>query len=164
MYSPQSWQSALADGRGLSGSSIGAGLRPSASQRKLLADVALAAVMQEAHVHDRGRAPRPSRQCLGRARPPALPNALSMVTSITSRESQMRIGGFGNDRDRIQTVIFGSSQSRSASPNRLKPITANEMAIPGKIATHGALSAYSCAPPLSMRPQAGVGSCTPSPR
>ena len=59
---------------------------------------------------------------------------------------------------------LGSSTSRTASPNRLKPNTARLMATPGKIAIHGALSAYSSAPPCSIRPQAGVGSCTPRPR
>ncbi len=38
------------------------------------------------------------------------------------------------------------------------------MAMPGKMGTQGALSAYSSAPPCSIRPHAGVGSCTPSPR
>ena len=40
-----------------------------------------------------------------------------------------------------QVFIFGSNQSRRESPNRLNPNTASEMAMPGKIATQGALSA-----------------------
>ena len=59
---------------------------------------------------------------------------------------------------------FGSSTSRSASPNRLTPNTVSAIASPGKIAIHGAVEAYSSAPPCSIRPQAGVGSCTPRPR
>lgn len=42
---------------------------------------------------------------------------------------------------------LGSNSSRTASPNRLKPNTARLMAMPGKIAIQGALSAYSSAPP-----------------
>src|SRR6476619_3539592 len=38
------------------------------------------------------------------------------------------------------------------------------MATPGKMAIHGADEAYSSAPPCSIRPQAGTGSCTPRPR
>ena len=41
----------------------------------------------------------------------------------------------------------GSSTSLNASPNRLKPNTASVIARPGKIATQGALSANSSAPP-----------------
>ena len=59
---------------------------------------------------------------------------------------------------------FGSSASRSASPNRLMPNTVSMIATPGKIAIHGAVEAYSSAPPCSIRPQAGTGSCTPRPR
>ena len=59
---------------------------------------------------------------------------------------------------------FGSSTSRSASPNRLTPNTVSAIARPGKIAIHGAVEAYSSAPPCSISPQAGVGSCTPRPR
>ena len=59
---------------------------------------------------------------------------------------------------------FGSSRSRRASPKRLNPNTARVMASPGKIESHGALSRNSSAPPLSISPHAGVGSCTPMPR
>ena len=59
---------------------------------------------------------------------------------------------------------LGSSTSRSASPNRLKPNTAIVIARPGNTAIQGALSAYSSAPPCSIRPHAGVGSWTPRPR
>ena len=68
--------------------------------------------------------------------------------------------GRRNQRSRI----LGSSASRSASPKRLKPNTVTAIARPGKIAIHGAVEAYSSAPPCSIRPQAGTGSCTPSPR
>ena len=53
---------------------------------------------------------------------------------------------------------LGSRASRRASPNRLKPNTARLIASPGKIGIQGALSAYSSAPLLSIRPQAGIGS------
>ena len=59
---------------------------------------------------------------------------------------------------------LGSRASRSASPNRLKPKTVSAIARPGKIAIHGAVEAYSSAPPCNIRPHAAVGSCTPSPR
>src|SRR5262249_58827592 len=58
----------------------------------------------------------------------------------------------------------GSRTSRSASPNRLKPKTASAIAAPGKTAIHGAVEAYSSAPPCRIKPQAAVGSCTPRPR
>ncbi len=58
----------------------------------------------------------------------------------------------------------GSSTSRSASPKRLKPNTESVIARPGNMATQGALSANSSAPPCSISPHAGVGSCTPRPR
>lgn len=59
---------------------------------------------------------------------------------------------------------FGSSTSRSASPKRLMPNTVSMIARPGKIAIHGAVDAYSSAPPCSIKPQAATGSCTPRPR
>jgi hypothetical protein len=59
---------------------------------------------------------------------------------------------------------LGSRASRSASPNRLKPKTVSAIARPGKTAIHGAVEAYSSAPPCNIRPHAAVGSCTPSPR
>ncbi len=61
-------------------------------------------------------------------------------------------------------LSLGSRTSRTASPNRLKPNTASVIATPGQIGTQGALSANSSAPPCSIRPQAAVGSWTPSPR
>ena len=42
---------------------------------------------------------------------------------------------------------LGSRRSRRASPKRLKPKTARLIAMPGKMGTQGALSAYSWAPP-----------------
>jgi hypothetical protein len=80
--------------------------------------------------------------------------------SVRRRSLLLRPGTRARQRD----LSFGSSSSRTASPNRLKPNTARLMAIPGKTAIQGALSAYSSAPPWSMSPQAGVGSCTPRPR
>src|ERR1700738_1935381 len=59
---------------------------------------------------------------------------------------------------------LGSRASRSGSPNRRKPKTVSAIARPGKTAIHGAVEAYSSAPPCSIRPQAGTGSCTPRPR
>ena len=59
---------------------------------------------------------------------------------------------------------LGSIASRSASPNKLMPSTVSMIASPGKTAIHGAVVAYSSAPPCSIRPHAGTGSCTPSPR
>jgi Protein of unknown function (DUF2852) len=59
---------------------------------------------------------------------------------------------------------FGSSTSRKASPKILTPNTVSMIARPGKIAIHGAVVAYSSAPPCSISPQAGTGSCTPRPR
>ncbi len=59
---------------------------------------------------------------------------------------------------------FGSSTSRSELPNRLMPNTVSMIASPGKTAIHGAVVAYSSAPPCSISPQAGTGSCTPRPR
>ncbi len=62
------------------------------------------------------------------------------------------------------SLSFGSSTSRSASPNRLTPNTVSAIASPGNTAIQGAVEAYSSAPPCSISPQAGVGSCTPRPR
>src|SRR5262249_59401989 len=57
--------------------------------------------------------------------------------------------------------ILGSRASRRASPNRLKPKTVSAIARPGKMAIHGAVEAYSSAPPCNIRPHAAVGSWTP---
>ena len=50
---------------------------------------------------------------------------------------------------------FGSRASRRESPKRLKPNTARLIATPGKMASHGAFSAYIGAPPESISPQEG---------
>ena len=85
--------------------------------------------------------------------PSALPHAGEGGTPVSGR-------GCGAYRSRS----LGSRASRKASPKRLKPKTVRAIARPGKIAIHGAVEAYSSAPPCSIRPQAGTGSCTPSPR
>ncbi len=72
--------------------------------------------------------------------------------------------GANDEAKRYCERSLGSSASRTESPNKLKPKTASVIATPGQMATHGALSAYSSAPPCSINPQAGVGSCTPRPR
>src|SRR5262249_2100589 len=74
-----------------------------------------------------------------------------------------RHGADGQERAH-RVCSRGSSASLRESPKRLKAKTARLMASPGKTAIHGAVSAKSTAAPLSIRPQAGVGSCTPSPR
>jgi hypothetical protein len=47
---------------------------------------------------------------------------------------------------------LGSNASGDAFPNRLKPNTVSLMTSPGKTAIHGAVEAYSSAPPYSIRP------------
>src|SRR5213593_4017987 len=58
---------------------------------------------------------------------------------------------------------LGSSASLNPSPSMLSPSTASAMAMPGKIATHGASSMY-LRPELSIVPHDGSGGCVPSPR
>ena len=75
-----------------------------------------------------------------------------------------RLRPAGRRRAAQRSRIFGSRTSRSESPNRLMPNTVSMIARPGNTAIHGAVVAYSSAPPCSISPQAGTGSCTPSPR
>src|SRR5262245_52623610 len=87
------------------------------------------------------------------------PNPLN-VSSIPLSWSRL-----GRAPDRVHCARSrGSSASRNESPNRLKANTARLIASPGKIAIHGADSANCTAAPRSIRPHAGVGSETPSPR
>jgi IS30 family transposase len=103
------------------------------------------------------------RKCLDFSTPAeAFSKVLHFECESTFPLARERTGG--SRAERYCERILGSSTSRTASPNRLKPNTASVMASPGKIAIHGAVSAYSSAPPWSIRPQAGVGSCTPRPR
>ena len=61
------------------------------------------------------------------------------------------------DADAMSVVVSrGSRASRSPSPMKLKLVTANVIAKPGKIASHGAEARY-CWALLSMLPQLGVG-------
>src|SRR5262245_31502559 len=71
--------------------------------------------------------------------------------------------GWGGSR-RQSVRSLGSRASRRESPKRLNANTARLMARPGNSPIHGACSANSTAAPLSIRPQAAVGSCTPRPR
>src|SRR5205085_3228050 len=73
----------------------------------------------------------------------------------------VRLGGFGLQH---QSRWRGSRMSRSASPSRLVPNTASEIATPGKITSHGATRTYSAADSESIRPHEGCGSGTPRPR
>src|SRR5690606_30905963 len=57
----------------------------------------------------------------------------------------------------------GSSASRIPSPTRLKPSTQRKIAIPGKVATQGAV-VIRPRPALRIDPQEGSGGCAPSPR
>src|SRR5205823_12499273 len=72
-----------------------------------------------------------------------------------------RLGGFFLQH---QSRWRGSRMSRSASPRRLVPNTASEIAAPGKITSHGATRTYSAADSESIRPHEGCGSGTPRPR
>jgi hypothetical protein len=58
---------------------------------------------------------------------------------------------------------FGSRMSAMPSPRRFSPSTVTTMAMPGKIAIHGATTMRVCAS-NSMRPQLGIGGCAPRPR
>src|SRR5262245_6006477 len=71
---------------------------------------------------------------------------------------------FGGDGLQHQSRWRGSRMSRSASPSRLVPNTASEIAAPGKMTSHGATRTYSAADSESIRPQDGCGSGTPRPR
>src|SRR5881397_3937690 len=71
---------------------------------------------------------------------------------------------FCSMRPQVRCRSLGSKASRSESPKRLNPNTARLIARPGKIASHGAFSAYESALPESINPHDGVGSAVPSPR
>ena len=57
---------------------------------------------------------------------------------------------------------FGSMMSEMPSPSRFSPSTVTAMAMPGKIAIHGAVAMRVCAS-NSMRPQLGIGGWAPRP-
>jgi isocitrate lyase len=87
---------------------------------------------------------------------------------LIARTDAIAVNSFEDAIERARAYlaprILGSRTSRNESPRRLNAKTEALMATPGKMANQGALSAYSSAPPWSMSPQAGVGSCTPRPR
>ena len=58
---------------------------------------------------------------------------------------------------------FGSRMSAMPSPRRFSPSTVTTIAMPGKIAIHGATTMRVCAS-NSMRPQLGIGGWAPRPR
>src|SRR3546814_18240152 len=62
-----------------------------------------------------------------------------------------------------ERFIFGSSASRSPSPNRLMARTVIRMARPGKVTTHQA-RVMNSRESASMAPHSGVGGCAPWPR
>jgi hypothetical protein len=96
--------------------------------------------------------------------------AAKTLPSYSAKDAQARptgqaagpFGPWGQAAQRSRSL--GSRTSHSASPNRLMPNTVSMIARPGKTAIQGAVEAYSSAPPCSISPQAGTGSCTPSPR
>src|SRR5262249_4141561 len=86
-------------------------------------------------------------------------NALrSLFTPIQEREK-----GASEIHNHLPRIL-GSSASRSASPNRLKPNTVTAAARMGMIAIDVPLVSNSSAPPSRSGPHAAVGSCTPRPR
>src|SRR5690606_13516571 len=57
---------------------------------------------------------------------------------------------------------LGSSQSRTPSPIKLKPMTTVRIASPGKADTHHCATSWR--PSATMEPHSGVGGTTPNPR
>ena len=85
------------------------------------------------------------RRPVGSRRAPAVPRPGRLSAAAPGAEAAAR--PFYRARSYCAERRRGSSTSLNASPNRLKPNTASVIARPGKIATQGALSANSSAPP-----------------
>ena len=100
-----------------------------------------------------------------------LGTALASVVNIINPDRIAISGGvapeIGLVLPRVRAVVAERAFAKSASCARIgRGRLGSGAAALGAawIATHGALSAYSSAPPCSISPHDGVGSCTPRPR